>query len=80
MIDSRVFQSRKEKEVFLKEIIKKLSISETEKEIYVISLEILDDPDFSIFFDRITSQLIVPNSKINTIAPLTSTLLYKYAI
>ncbi len=75
MIDGRVFQSRKEKEVFLKEIIKKLSISETEKEIYIISLEILDDSDFLLFFDTITSQLPRISSKINTIAPLTSTLL-----
>lgn len=76
MFDSSIFQSRKEKETFLKEIITKLSISETEKEIYTISLEILEDRDFTKFFDGIVSQ--VSNEAIqgkSTIAPLTSTLL-----
>lgn len=76
MIDTSIFQSRKEKETFLREIITKLSISETEKEIYKISIEILDDTDFLKFFERITSQIPTENNpRINTIAPLTSTLL-----
>lgn len=76
MIDTSIFQSRKEKETFLKEVITKLSISETEKEIYSISLEILDDSDFSQFFEKILSQIpSEDNLNINTIAPLTSTLL-----
>lgn len=76
MIDTSIFQSRKEKETFLKEIITKLSISETEKEIYTISLEILNDWDFLQFFEKIISQ--VPDESLqrkSTIAPLTSTLL-----
>ena len=76
MIDTSIFQSRKEKETFLKEVIKKFSISETEKEIYSISIEILDENDFSVFFDKIVSQIPEDdNSRKSTIAPLTSTLL-----
>jgi hypothetical protein len=76
MIDTSIFQSRKEKEAFLKEVIIKLSISQTEKEIYAISIEILEDKDFSMFFDTIVSQIPDDsNSSIHTIAPLTSTLL-----
>lgn len=76
MIDTSIFQSRKEKEAFLKEIIKKLAISETEKEIYYISLEILEDTDFMIFFEKIISQIEnEADLRKSRIAPLTSTLL-----
>lgn len=76
MMDTSIFQSRKEKETFLKEVITKLSISQTEKEIYSISIEILEDKDFFIFFDNIVSQIPDENTpSIHTIAPLTSTLL-----
>ncbi|GAB0175269.1 MAG: hypothetical protein HHAS10_11480 [Candidatus Altimarinota bacterium] len=76
MIDTSIFQSRKEKELFLKEVIGKLSISETEKEIYSISLEILEDNDFMVFFEKIISQIEnEANLGKNRIAPLTSTLL-----
>jgi hypothetical protein len=76
MMDGSVFQSRKEKEAFLKEVIKKLSISDTEKELYSISLEILEDKDFIIFFKTIISQIPVNQDfRQSSIAPLTSTLL-----
>ena len=76
MINSSIFQSRKEKEQFLKEVIKKLSISETEKELYLISLEILEEKDFNTFFDKIHSQLSSEDTtEKNSIAPLSSNLL-----
>jgi hypothetical protein len=76
MLNPLIFQYRKEKEDFLKKIIKKLSISETEKELYTISLEILEERDFNNFFTTIVSQINEESEgQKNTIAPLTSTLL-----
>lgn len=56
-MDQWVFHSRNEKELFLKEIIKKLHISEPEKDIYMICIDILDDSSFESFFIKITNQL-----------------------
>ena len=37
------FSSRKDKEIFLREIIQKLTISPSEKEIYSLCIEVLND-------------------------------------
>lgn len=65
-----IFKSRKEKEMVLIEIIKKLNISDLEKEMYTLSLEVLDDGSFHAFFIKITSQTSLYNEK-QTIEPLT---------
>jgi hypothetical protein len=62
-----LFTSREEKNILLIEIIKKLNISQEEKDIYILSLEILDDDDFSIFYENITKQI---HENIYSIAPL----------
>ncbi len=56
-MDFPVLHSRKEKEIFLKEIIKILHVSETEKEIYTICLEILEEDAFQIFYIKILQQV-----------------------
>ena len=70
------FSSRKDKEIFLREIIQKLTISASEKEIYSLCIEVLNDSWFENFFQKIYTQ--VQSSKIpeyTTIEPLTATLI-----
>ncbi len=55
-MDQSIFHSRKEKEIFIKEIIQKLHISIPEKEMYSICIDVLEDSDFEIFFEKILSQ------------------------
>lgn len=62
MFGTSFFSSRSDKEVILIEIIRKLSISESEKELYILSLEILDSKDFDIFYNKITSQFHLKNN------------------
>jgi hypothetical protein len=76
MFGTSFFTSRSEKETLLKEILKKLSISESERELYILSLEILDHEDFENFYKKITSQFEKrDNSQYTTIEPLTTTLI-----
>jgi hypothetical protein len=49
--------SRKDKETFLITILEKLNIDENERDLYILSIEILDDNEFTIFFDRIVEQV-----------------------
>ncbi len=51
-------KTRKDKELFLIKIFSKLDIDQNEKEIYLLSIEILDDWDFNNFFDKIYKQVI----------------------
>ena len=64
-----LFESRKDKEVLLIWIIKNLKISDLEKEMYILSLEVLDNEGFHSFFNTITSQLSEEKSN-QTIEPL----------
>lgn len=76
MFGTSFFSSRSDKEVILIEIIRKLSISESEKELYILSLGILDSNDFDIFYTKITSQFHLKNNSWHTtIEPLTTTLI-----
>lgn len=78
MIWFNLFSSRKEKEKLLKEIIKNLRISTSEKDIYNLCIEVLDDTWFDEFFKKITKQIETNRDTIvqhSTIAPLTSTLI-----
>ena len=52
-----IFHSRKEKEIFLKEIIQKLSITQPEKDIYFICIEILEEDAFENFFEKISNKI-----------------------
>jgi hypothetical protein len=52
-----VFESRKEKELFLKTLISKLHITEPEKDIYSICIEVLEDDAFDSFFLKIAHQV-----------------------
>lgn len=72
MFGFHIFTSRKEKEILLIWIIKNLKIAELEKEMYTLSLEVLDDTNFESFFHTITSQISGDVfSKKQTIEPLT---------
>lgn len=64
--------SRAEKSETLKRIIESLQIWREEKDLYIISLDILNDTDFNVFFDTIVSQIDTEKSeKEYSIAPLT---------
>jgi hypothetical protein len=67
-----IFTSRGEKNVLLIEIIKKLNISKEEKDIYILSLEILDEADFSVFYENIMTQI---HENTYSIAPLSPQLI-----
>ncbi len=76
MFGTSFFSSRSDKEIILIEIIRKLSISESEKDIYILSLEILDAVDFDNFYQKITSQFHLKNNMGHTtIEPFTTTLI-----
>lgn len=49
--------SRDEKQKTLKGVIEALSITQEEKDIYIISLDILSDRDFNLFFEKIMQQI-----------------------
>lgn len=75
MFSSMDFSSRESKKTFLKKIIEKLSIQIEEKELYMLSLEVLPAQDFDVFFDQVYSQVsyngeIIEKKKI---APFTTT-------
>lgn len=72
-----VLKNRDEKSETLKKVIESLSIWPEEKDLYLLSLDILSDNDFSIFFDRLMSQIthhgnIQKSPKEYSIEPLTS--------
>lgn len=67
-----IFTSREEKSVILIEIIKKLNISREEKDLYILSIEILDEQDFSQFYENITKQI---HENTYSIAPLSPQLI-----
>lgn len=75
-MDFSIYKTRKEKELFLKEVLQKLSISHVEMEIYILSLEVLEEEDLDIFFQKITQQFHeISQENVSSIAPLTSNLL-----
>ncbi len=57
MLSTSIFSSRKLKFFFLTEIIYKLNIHKEEKDLYIFCLEILEDKEFNIFFQKIYSQV-----------------------
>ena len=67
-------ETRGEKSETLKRVITSLNIWNEEKDLYILSLDILNDADFSIFFDRIMSQISIHknNTREYSIEPLTS--------
>jgi hypothetical protein len=76
MFGTQFFSSRSQKEGLLTEIIQKLSISESEKELYILSIGILDEWDFDIFYENITSQFRWKNNPEHaSIEPLTAILI-----
>lgn len=66
------FTSREDKKIILSEIIKKLSISEEEKELYILSIWILSENDFNVFYNRIVEQI---EAKPSTIIPFSNQLI-----
>jgi hypothetical protein len=65
--------SRNEKSETLKKIIESLQIWREEKDLYIVSLDVLNDSDFNIFFESIIWQIDTNIStwKEYSIAPLT---------
>ena len=49
--------TREQKKQVLSDIIKKLNISDEEKELYILSIGVLDDSDFQNFYDKILEQI-----------------------
>ncbi len=66
--------TRGEKSETLKHVIGSLNISLEEKDLYILSLEILNDQDFIVFFNTIMSQIDIHKNNIReySIEPLTS--------
>ena len=74
MFDIWFLTSRSTKEALLKEILQKISITDPEKDMYILSFEILEDEDFEKFYTNITSQFNIRNtSNYITLEPLTAT-------
>ncbi len=69
-MDFPVIHSRKEKEILIKEIIKKLHITEPEKDIYNICLDILEEDAFELFFRKILLQININTGNISQNEPL----------
>lgn len=67
-------ETRGEKSETLKQVIDSLSIGPEEKDLYILSLDILSDHDFSLFFSAIMSQISTHqnNTREYSIEPLTS--------
>lgn len=66
-------ETRSEKTETLRQIIETLKIWPEEKDLYLISLETLNDNDFTIFFETILSQInSLNNNREYSIEPLTS--------
>jgi hypothetical protein len=66
------FTSRREKVILISEIIGKLNISEEEKELYKLSITVLEDNDFEIFYNKIKNQI---NANPSTIMPFSNQLI-----
>lgn len=58
--------SREEKTVVLREIIGELRIQPAEKDLYYFSMEILNNQDFDVFFQKIISEFQPIQPLINT--------------
>jgi hypothetical protein len=75
MFGNLFISSRKEKERILSRIIQELRISDSEKEIYLLSMEILENTDFDIFYEKITGNLNLNSEEKRSIEPLSTTLI-----
>lgn len=64
--------SREQKNITLSEIIKKLNISDEEKELYILSMSVLDDSDFERFYQKIVVQI---EQKPSSILPFSTQLI-----
>lgn len=65
------FTSREEQREVLIKLIESLSISKEEKDLYLFSMDILDDADFLAFFEKITQE-VYNHSNINlSFVPIT---------
>lgn len=68
-----VLKTRNEKSQTLRKVIQSLNIWPEEKDLYLLSLDILSDRDFGVFFDNLMSQVNKSkNMKEYSIEPLTS--------
>ncbi len=68
-----ILKTRNEKSETLKKVIESLNIWREEKDLYLLSLEVLNDHDFGVFFDNLMSQISKSkNNKEYSIEPLTS--------
>ncbi len=56
--------SRKEKHKFLIDILSRIQIDENERELYILSLEILEENEFDTFYTKIYLQ-VTNNGKIH---------------
>lgn len=66
------FSSRKEKREVLLQIIYTLPVSNEEKELYIFSMDILDDSEFFQFFEKITQDITLHAQMNFSFTPITS--------
>ena len=62
--------SRHQKKMILLEIIATLPIQQEEKDLYILSMDILDEDDFNVFFLKITKEIGSVSSPKFTFSPL----------
>lgn len=65
-------ETRYEKSQTLLKVIESLSIWKEEKDLYIVSLEILNDSDFNQFFNTLMNQVKNSTTNKNSIEPFTS--------
>lgn len=65
------FSSREEKREVLLQIIQTLPVSREEKDLYLFSMDILDDADFFQFFEKIVQDLTYHPQLNLSFAPVT---------
>ena len=73
-------RTRKQKYTFLSEVLSKIQIDQNERDLYILSLELLSDEAFEDFYTKISGQIFTngeldPELHKKTIAPLSSNII-----
>jgi hypothetical protein len=73
-------RTRKQKYTFLSEVFSKIQIDKSERDLYILSLELLSDASFEDFYNKIHSQIFTdgtldPELHKKSIEPLSSNII-----